>query len=104
MTEQVSPWVQRYAPLIPGGEVLDLASGSGRHSRHLAKLGYSVLAIDRDAEALAQAAGDDITTSEIELEAQGAAWPFGPDRFADIVVTNYLHRPLIPAMLASLAP
>src|SRR5471032_2719850 len=104
MTDLVSPWVQRFAPLIPGGEVLDLASGSGRHSRHLAQLGYSVLAVDRDAAALALAAGNDITTSEIELEAPGAVWPFGPDRFAGIVITNYLHRPLIPAMLASLAP
>src|SRR5471030_1828571 len=65
MTDIVSPWVQRFAPLIPGGEVLDLASGSGRHSRHLAQLGYSVLAVDRDPAALALAAGNDITTSEI---------------------------------------
>jgi hypothetical protein len=35
---------------------------------------------------------------------KGAAWPFGPHRFAGIVVTNYLHRPLIAAMLDSLAP
>jgi hypothetical protein len=60
--------------------------------------------VDRDAEALAAAAGPDITTSEIDLEAEGAAWPFGPARFAGIVVTNYLHRPLTAAMLTSLAP
>src|SRR5476649_2607553 len=35
----VSPWVQRCAPQIPGGEVLDLACGSGRHARHLVSLG-----------------------------------------------------------------
>jgi len=100
----VSAWVRRYAPLIPGGEVLDLACGSGRHSRHLAALGHAVVAVDRDAEALAAAAGPEITTSAIDLEEVGAAWPFGPDRFAGIVVTNYLHRPLIADMLASLAP
>jgi SAM-dependent methyltransferase len=96
--------VQRFAPLIPGGEVLDLACGSGRHARHLAALGHSVIAVDRDATALAAAAGPDIITTEIDLEQEGAAWPFGAHRFAGIVVTNYLHRPLIADMLASLAP
>jgi SAM-dependent methyltransferase len=104
MTDIVSPWVQRYAPLIPGGAVLDLACGTGRHARHLAGLGHSVVAVDRDPEALALAAGQDISTSAIDLEEEGAAWPFGVERFAGIVVTNYLHRPLIAHMLASLAP
>ena len=104
MSDTISPWVRRYAPLIPGGAVLDLACGAGRHSRHLASLGHSVVAVDRDTEALALAAGPDITTSAIDLEEEGAAWPFGPARFAGIVVTNYLHRPLTAAMIASLAP
>ena len=104
MSDTISPWVRRYAPLIPGGAVLDLACGAGRHSRHLASLGHSVVAVDRDPEALALAAGPDITTSAIDLEQEGAAWPFGPARFAGIVVTNYLHRPLTAAMIASLAP
>ncbi|NVD72910.1 class I SAM-dependent methyltransferase [Duganella sp. BJB488] len=104
MSDVVSPWVQRYAPLIPGGEVLDLACGSGRHARHLASLGHAVVAVDRDPEALAAAAGPEITTTAIDLEEAGAVWPFGPERFAGIVVTNYLHRPLTADMLASLAP
>jgi SAM-dependent methyltransferase len=104
MTDTVSPWVQRYAPLIPGGAVLDLACGAGRHSRHLASLGHSVVAVDRDPEALALAAGPDISTSAIDLEEEGAPWSFGVERFSGIVVANYLHRPLIADMLASLAP
>jgi len=104
MSDNISPWVRRYAPLIPGGDVLDLACGNGRHTRHLASLGHLVVAVDRDADALALAAGPDITTSNIDLEEAGAAWPFGPARFAGIVVTNYLHRPLTAAMIASLAP
>ncbi|WEF33336.1 class I SAM-dependent methyltransferase [Pseudoduganella chitinolytica] len=100
----ISPWVQRFAPLIPGGEVLDLACGSGRHARYLQALGHAVVAVDRDPAALAAASGSGIVTSEIDLEEEGAAWPFGPQRFAGIVVTNYLHRPLFAGMVGSLAP
>ncbi len=99
-----SAWVERFATLVPGGEVLDLACGSGRHSRLMAALGHAVIAVDRDAEALAATAGDGIITSQIDLEEEGACWPFGPDRFAGIIVTNYLHRPLLAEMLGSLAP
>ncbi|AVR98032.1 class I SAM-dependent methyltransferase [Pseudoduganella armeniaca] len=103
-TDVISSWVQRFAPLIPGGEVLDLACGSGRHARHLQALGHAVVAVDRDPAALAAAAGPGIVTSEIDLEEEGAAWPFGAQRFAGIVVTNYLHRPLLAGMIGSLAP
>ncbi len=99
---QVSAWVERFARLVPPGEVLDLACGTGRHARHLAALGHPVVALDRDAEALAQAAGPGITTMRYDLEEAGAAWPFGAGRFAGIVVTNYLHRPLMGQIAASL--
>lgn len=99
-----SSWVRRWAPLVPPGEVLDLACGSGRHARLLAALGHPVLALDRDRAALAAAGGPGIRTMEYDLEAEGAPWPFEAGRFAGIVVTNYLHRPLMPALMTSLAP
>ncbi len=103
-----SRWVARFAPLIPAGEALDLACGGGRHSRLLASLGHEVLAVDRDPAALAACAGDRITPLNFDLERDGAehedGWPLQPSRFAGIVVTNYLHRPLMPALLASLMP
>lgn len=101
-----SNWVSRFAPLIPAGEVLDLACGSGRHARLLAGLGHPVLALDRDPDALAKAAGERISTLQADLEGDGAGWdwPFAANRFAGIVVTNYLYRPLFPFILASLAP
>ena len=99
-----SGWVARFAPLIPSGEVLDVACGGGRHSRFMASLGYQVLAIDRDGEALARIVGQGIRTQQIDLETgTGLAWPYAPGRFAGIVVTNYLHRPLFPLILDSLA-
>ena len=98
-----SAWVQRFAALIPSGPVLDLACGGGRHARLLAACGHPVLAADRDPVALARAVGQGIVTMQIDLEADGAAWPFEAGHFAAIVVTNYLHRPLFPHILASLA-
>ena len=103
-TEAISGWVRRWASLLPGGEVLDLACGSGRHARHLVAMGHPVIALDHDPEMLEKAAGAGITTSLVDLEAPGFAWPFAAGRFAGIIVTNYLHRPLLEAMIASLAP
>ncbi|MDC8759193.1 class I SAM-dependent methyltransferase [Janthinobacterium fluminis] len=102
--DDISPWVRRWAPLIPSGEVLDLACGGGRHARHLAALGHAVLALDRDPDALARAAGPGIVTAEFDLEEAGAVWPYAAGRFAGIVVSNYLHRPLLPGIAGSLAP
>lgn len=99
-----SAWVARWAGALADGETLDLACGGGRHARLLASLGHPVLAVDRDAAALAQAAGPGITTFQYDLEQEGAAWPFAPGRFAGIVVTNYLHRPLFPHLARALAP
>ncbi|WP_296948468.1 bifunctional 2-polyprenyl-6-hydroxyphenol methylase/3-demethylubiquinol 3-O-methyltransferase UbiG [uncultured Massilia sp.] len=99
-----SPWVRRWAPLIPQGEVLDLACGSGRHARLLAAFGHTVIALDRDPQALLAARGEGIETVEYDVEAPGNPWPFAPRSLAGIVVTNYLHRPLFGALAASLAP
>jgi SAM-dependent methyltransferase len=106
--DTASVWVRRFAPLIRQGEVLDLACGNGRHARLLAGLGHTVIALDRDAEALARIEagehGDAITTVEYDLEAPGAGWPFAPRSLSGIVVTNYLYRPMLPPLTASLAP
>lgn len=94
----------RFATQIPAGEVLDLACGKGRHTRFLVQLGYRVVALDRDSDvvpAFSELAG--VTSIQFDLE-EGKPWPFEADRFSGIVVTNYLHRPLFPYLLQSLAP
>lgn len=96
-----SSWVKRFTPLIPpGGQILDFASGSGRHSIFLAQQGHSVLAVDRDGVALAlleSAKGDlSITTQQCDLE--GDQWPLRASEtglFDAIIVTNYLYRPFL---------
>ena len=100
----VSGWVRRFAPLVGEGEVLDLACGGGRHARHFAALGHPVLALDRDGAALAELASEGFATLQLDLEDGVSPWPFAPGRFAAIVVTNYLHRPLFGQLARSLAP
>ncbi len=98
-----SSWIARFAALIAtGARVLDLACGQGRHARYFAARGANVLAVDRDATALAGLAGAArIETRVVDLES--GEWPLGGERFGAIVVANYLHRPLFPALLRALA-
>ena len=102
--ETPSGWVQRWAPMIPpGGRVLDVASGSGRHARWLAGRGHPVDALDRDAEALTALAGVPFVTTRC-ADIENGAWPCARGIYSAVVVTNYLHRPLFPDLLAALAP
>jgi SAM-dependent methyltransferase len=97
--------VSRFLPLIPaGGRALDLAAGGGRHTQALRANGYQVVTVDRDAAALRARFADDAGCSIVELDLEdGGPWRFGGG-FAGIVVANYLHRPLLPALAAALAP
>jgi hypothetical protein len=71
-------------------------------------LGHSVLAVDRDAAALESLVGAGIETKQFDLEQEGAdrvsGWPLSPSSYSGVVVTNYLHRPLMDALLASVVP
>jgi SAM-dependent methyltransferase len=96
-----SPWIVRWAHLIvPGGTVLDVACGSGRHLRWLAAQGFRVTGVDRDAAALA---GLDDVGETFVADLENGPWPLPGRRFDAIVVTNYLWRPLVPALRAALA-
>jgi SAM-dependent methyltransferase len=97
-----SPWLLRWAHLIaPGGRVLDLAAGSGRHTRWLSERGHAVTALDRNPEAMA-ALRDvaEVIVADIEL----GPWPLVGRSFDAVVVTNYLWRPLLPAIVAATGP
>ncbi len=103
-----SPWVQRWAHLVkPAGTVLDLACGQGRHMAFFAGRGHVVTGVDRSAEALAVAARlGEAVLADIET----GPWPLadnkqahGARRFDAVIVTNYLWRPLFPAIAQSLA-
>ena len=99
-----SAWVARWADRVPaGGRVLDIACGKGRNARLFAARGHAVEAVDRDPAVLSWLSGvANVTARCADLE-QGP-WPYEGHRFAGIVVSNYLWRPLFPRLLAALAP
>jgi SAM-dependent methyltransferase len=83
-----------------GAAVLDLACGGGRHTRLFLARGHPVTAADLDLGGLADLRGH----PQLELIAadlEGAPWPLPGRRFGAVVVTNYLWRPLFPAILES---
>lgn len=97
-----SSWVRQWLDCIPpGGTVLDLACGSGRHARLLASMGFEVEAVDRDIALFADPPSR-VKLTQADLES--APWPYPGRRFAGVVVTNYLHRPLLPVLVDSLEP
>ena len=93
----MSEWVARWAPLVTHGPVLDVACGDGRHAAFFQKRDFEVHAVDRKCIEL-----PGVRFLEADLE-DGSPWPYAGRKFGAVVVTNYLHRPLFPALRASLA-
>ena len=89
--------------------MLDVACGRGRHALWLASAGFDVRAIDRNEEAVAvlrnSAARErlHVETAVVDLETNPPP-SLGQSLYDAIVVFNYLHRPLFPALRAALKP
>ena len=109
-SEAASPWVSRWAHLVPpGGKVLDLACGQGRHTRYFLDKNFTVTGLDISSVAIESIANslDSEQRSKTELivaDLENAPWPLTGRQFSAIVVTNYLWRPLFPDIIQSLAP
>lgn len=80
--------------------ILDLAAGGGRHAAFFSGRGHKVTAVDRDVSRLPD--HPDIEKLQADLE-DGSPWPLAGRTFGAAVVTNYLHRPLMPVLLDSIA-
>ena len=95
--------------LLPaGGQALDVACGSGRHTVWLARHGLHVLAVDRQADAIAALAAHPLAHAGL-IDAQVRDLETGqrviaPDAYDVVVGTHYLHRPLFPQLVAALRP
>jgi SAM-dependent methyltransferase len=97
-----SPWIERWWHLVaPGATVLDVACGPGRHMRFAAGRGHAVTGVDRSPEALDAAARyGRVLLADIE----NGPWPFAGQTFGAVIVTHYLWRALLPAIVAAVAP
>ena len=103
--EPASVWVRRWSHLAPaGGSVLDVACGRGRHARWFAGRGHLVVAVDRSAEAIAALGLGAERCEALVADIETGPWPLAGRQFDAVVVTNYLWRPLLQTLLASLAP
>lgn len=103
-TSPPSPFVGRFvAGIALDGSVLDVACGGGRHIGLCRELGLRVTGIDRNLNGAAAFATDPgVSLVEADLESD-APPPFADMRFDGVIVTNYLWRPLLPAIVAAVA-
>jgi SAM-dependent methyltransferase len=99
--------LENQATLPSGGTVLDVACGRGRHALHLARAGFRVTAIDRDADAIAalrraaRLLGLDVTTRVMDLETDPPP-DLGDACYDAVIAFNYLYRPLFPTLRRAL--
>ena len=101
-SEEASAWVQRWSHLVPeGAPVLDVACGLGRHLRWFATRGHPVTGVDRAPQAIEAAA---VVGEAVCADIEHGPWPVEGRSFGAVVVTNYLWRPLLPSIVASVAP
>ena len=89
-------------------EVLDLACGTGRNGLFLLENDISVTFADKNDRALAQISSSVNKKSDqlyrclqADLES-GEDSLFEPEKFGAILVFNYLHRPLFPAIRSAI--
>ncbi len=103
-TEPASLWVQRWSHLIkPAGRVLDVACGHGRHAKWFHARKHPVTLVDRSQQAVESITLPGGSCEAVVADIESGPWPFAGRQFDGVIVTNYLWRPLMPTLLASLA-
>jgi SAM-dependent methyltransferase len=96
-----SRWVTRFTHLVrPGGRVLDVAAGTGRHCQWFLDSERPVLALDRDVSKLDWLSHPLLERVEADLE-EAPGWPLGDQTFDAVVVTNYLWRSLFDDIVSA---
>jgi tellurite methyltransferase len=121
VAESAAAWLIENADLWPrihpttqsprrgGGTVLDVACGRGRHSILMARAGFDVHAVDRNADAIAELReladrlGLTIDAQQIDLETNPPP-DLGSRQYDLVLGFNYLHRPLMPAICEAVKP
>jgi 2-polyprenyl-3-methyl-5-hydroxy-6-metoxy-1,4-benzoquinol methylase len=103
-------WLVDNSDLLPRrGRVLDVACGKGRHALWMAARGFEVHAIDRDSDLIdaideiARRSQLRIRANVIDLETEPPP-DLGGSEYDVVLGFNYLHRPLMPALVRALKP
>ena len=110
VAESAAAWLVENADLWPrGGRVLDVACGRGRHSILMARSGFDVHAVDRNADAIAElrdlAARLGLTIDAHQLDLETTPPPdLGSAKYDVVLGFNYLHRPLMPVIREAVKP
>ena len=100
-------WLLEHEHLLPTtGDALDVACGRGRNAFWLAGRGLRTVALDRDEAAVRFVAEEaerrrlPVRAAVADLETEPNPLPL--DRYDVVLVVHYLHRPLFPALTATL--
>lgn len=101
------PWLQRVLPLLPQGQLLDIACGRGRNALPMAELGYSVTALDASSQGLrqlkAEACRRNLTIATVQQDLEKS--PQLPKSAFDVVLQFfYLQRSLFDAVRGAVRP
>ena len=98
-----SEWVKNNLPISNSNlNLLDLASGNGRHSIYAASIGYRVISVDINKNILSEMQNNEfIIPIQLDLE-KNNIWPLQDDKFDVVIVTNYLYRPIFKNIIKSM--
>ena len=98
-----SAWALQAVAALPNeGLLLDLAGGSGRHARRIARPGRPVVLADFIVQAVSSASA--ANPYVLGVVADATALPFRTASFGTILVTNFLDRTVFADLIALLAP
>src|SRR6185503_120424 len=98
-----SPWVLETLRRLPNdGLIADIAGGSGRHARHVARPEQPVVLADFIFDAVTRARG--ANTSVEGVVADVTSLPFRAGSFGTVLVAYFLDRTVFADLLALLAP
>ena len=98
-----SPWVIETVNRLPNdGRIADIAGGSGRHAREIARPDRRVVLVDFIQDAVARACR--ANASVYGVVADVTRLPLRPASFAIVLVTYFLDRPLLPDFASLISP
>lgn len=102
---EASPWVMRFlSGAVTGGTALDVACGGGRHLALCLASGLSTVGIDQDVSSAGRTLRGEPNLELIRADLEnGESPPFAGRVFDVVIVTNYLWRPLLPAVVSAVS-